>query len=69
MAELVIAGELADHPRVCGENFARALGVQDDYGSPPRVRGKRAALGEALEQGRITPACAGKTHLYGFPAD
>ena len=51
----------ADHPRVCGENALKTRKIYPVFGSPPRVRGKRAALGEALEQGRITPACAGKT--------
>ena len=32
----------ADHPRVCGENIARAEMFAGQGGSPPRVRGKRS---------------------------
>ena len=51
----------SDHPRACGENFARALGVQDDYGSPPRMRGKPHPSLPRGSSPRITPAHAGKT--------
>ena len=49
-----------DHPRVCGEKFARMAGGWGAGGSPPRVRGKVRL--ERLRGGGsgITPACAGK---------
>ena len=52
-----------DHPRVCGNH--RAPRSQDDrrIGSPPRVREPRDRV-EALNcDHRITPACAGTTHI------
>ena len=49
-----------DHPRVCGEKSFFAMEPFTAYGSPPRMRGKAAALCElALDVG-ITPAYAGK---------
>ena len=55
-------GELnEDHPRVCGEN---SLGLSNNfpqYGSPPRMRGKRTAYEKEGSSQRITPAYAGKT--------
>ena len=51
----------ADHPRVCGENMSGTGGALNRYGSPPRVRGKRARCPSARSGARITPACAGKT--------
>ena len=51
----------ADHPRACGENFCSGSQNYRLFGSPPRVRGKRAARsGERAGVG-ITPARAGKT--------
>ena len=50
-----------DHPRVCGENPGKPLAGIEPAGSPPRVRGKHAALLAAHLDCRITPACAGKT--------
>ena len=50
-----------DHPRVCGENSLGRSSRCLPSGSPPRVRGKRAALEGRSERDRITPACAGKT--------
>ena len=51
----------SDHPRACGENIASMLkkGIQD--GSPPRMRGKPAAVLSLVSARRITPAHAGKT--------
>ncbi len=52
-----------DHPRVCGEHrwstMCRAMVV----GSPPRVRGTRLPAVRCRVRRRITPACAGNTHL------
>ena len=57
--------ELADHPRVCGENYVEAgTDVRAD-GSPPRVRGKHYDSNRDSGAVRITPACAGKTKCYG----
>ena len=53
--------EYRDHPRVCGEKFPRPDTAYNDWGSPPRMRGK-ACRGHlfALPKG-ITPAYAGKS--------
>ena len=50
-----------DHPRVCGENVSIPRDIQLIRGSPPRVRGKLVDSFDWIIQGRITPACAGKT--------
>ena len=50
-----------DHPRVCGENDNAGLLIRDAWGSPPRVRGKLEEFAPRIKDGRITPACAGKT--------
>ena len=50
-----------DHPRACGENDMDANFIDDEVGSPPRVRGKLPPRRAYLRQGRITPARAGKT--------
>ena len=52
---------LQDHPRVCGENVTRLKTWQGAIGSPPRVRGKHRLAKFLGYEGRITPACAGKT--------
>ena len=49
-----------DHPRVCGEKSNLSLAARFHPGSPPRVRGKAAALGVGNGFSGITPACAGK---------
>ena len=49
------------HPRVCGENTARAPGLIAASGSPPRVRGKRRRPRRPEPCAGLTPACAGKT--------
>ena len=50
-----------DHPRVCGENIANPRSIHRLGGSPPRVRGKRAAMASWFALIGITPAHAGKT--------
>ena len=35
---------LQDHPRRCGENLRRILGIHGRAGSPPQVRGKRSSI-------------------------
>ena len=50
-----------DHPRVCGEKSKDMQKTIEDYGSPPRVRGKEI-LNDLISSGKgITPACAGKS--------
>ena len=49
------------HPRVCGENSAQGDARCVRWGSPPRVRGKPVEGLADVVQGRLTPACAGKT--------
>ena len=50
-----------DHPRACGENRSVVKPPCFTPGSPPRMRGKRAAAAVRLVGERITPAHAGKT--------
>ena len=52
-----------DHPRVCGEKFPKSSLLVLSLGSPPRVRGKASVLFGWCRNPRITPACAGKSHL------
>ena len=53
------------HPRVCGENL-RPLGPKETFhGSSPRVRGKPGMYTKNPVEGRLIPACAGKTRLRG----
>ena len=49
------------HPRVCGENLGGNPDILYVEGSSPRVRGKLVKLGYASNEGRLIPACAGKT--------
>ena len=49
-----------DHPRVCGEKYARNKSAHNSAGSPPRMRGKDCLKdGRKIQMG-ITPAYAGK---------
>ena len=50
-----------DHPRGCGENVTGFFRFPEHIGSPPRMRGKRLYGSPTWEEGRITPADAGKT--------
>ena len=54
-------GLLEDHPRGCGENQKIAVFGGRHGGSPPRMRGKRAAALVRRAGAGITPADAGKT--------
>ena len=49
-----------DHPRVCGEKYPSMMHSESGNGSPPRVRGEGASLGDVPRAKRITPACAGR---------
>ena len=52
-----------DHPRVCGEKKVADMFDVPVEGSPPRVRGKARHLLHMRLRSRITPACAGKSHV------
>ena len=49
-----------DHPRVCGEKHSRAPAAHNDWGSPPRMRGKGCHCWITPQLVGITPAYAGK---------
>ena len=53
-----------DHPRVCGEKVALLRIKPLTRGSPPRMRGKGYNTLGAIQQGRITPAYAGKRACF-----
>ena len=54
-------GVQGDHPRTCGEKVRKSLGLTQEKGSPPHMRGKEIKdLQEAIKL-RITPAHAGKS--------
>ena len=57
----LLQADTRDHPRGCGENLSTALKAKQTSGSPPRMRGKPAAILSASISLRITPADAGKT--------
>ena len=46
---------------MCGENNRLLHTYTGSRGSSPRVRGKQARVHEPVDQGRLIPACAGKT--------
>ena len=54
-----------DHPRVCGEKLPESTRRTACEGSPPRVRGEDASLGDVPRVQRITPACAGRSNPTG----
>ena len=49
------------HPRVCGENSTLIARLGGDWGSSPRVRGKRSPPRPGWRHRGLIPACAGKT--------
>ena len=53
-----------DHPRVCGEKHTAQRATVPGVGSPPRVRGKGAAVAVIAKEHGITPARAGKRAFY-----
>ena len=55
----IVAGALAVHPRVCGEQRLNLLQSLKDAGSSPRVRGTVETLRERDALRRFIPACAG----------
>ena len=50
-----------DHPRVCGEKLNSTACFRLESGSPPRMRGKASFHADPHDEGRITPAYAGKS--------
>ena len=52
-----------DHPRMRGEKFTCDSSDSSSGGSPPHARGKVEYSKEQIVNGRITPACAGKSAL------
>ena len=52
---------LGAHPRVGGENLARAVSVVRPGGSSPRGRGKQINIIVCINSTRLIPAWAGKT--------
>ena len=53
-----------DHPRPCGEKCFFSGGSDSDIGSPPPMRGKVDKRRGQRAYGGITPAHAGKRHLW-----
>ena len=51
-----------DHPRVCGEHIIKRAGVNDKWGSSPRMRGAHGMRGKSTKAHGIIPAYAGE-HL------
>ena len=50
-----------DHPRVCGEKVRGYVKIWNEWGSPPRMRGKDVKFTFDAGKLRITPAYAGKS--------
>ena len=50
-----------DHPRVCGEKGRGYIKIWNEWGSPPRVRGKDTNDANTGATVGITPAYAGKS--------
>ena len=57
------ADEAEDHPRLCGNDFARVTTFRHGSGSPPLVRERPVSNRKGPCPIRITPACAGTTTL------
>ena len=57
------AHQIADHPRMRGEDYALTDPTTAATGSPPHARGRRGVRDLEGDRPRITPACAGKTRL------
>ena len=49
---------------MCGEKMDKWRATISSMGSPPRVRGEGRDILLAVVQGRITPACAGRSIRY-----
>ena len=55
-----------DHPRACGEQSFASCVMDDNIGSPPRVRGTVMCNKYIASNHRITPACAGNSFFSFF---
>ena len=53
-----------DHPRVCGKDGKNFWNLDTGEGSPPRMRERPRKNAWFACDGRITPAYAGKTHVF-----
>ena len=63
-AKFLLSGKNSeDHPRVCGKDKLRKGVIDMTAGSPPRVREGLSTPKTYYKNGRITPACAGRTYL------
>ena len=51
-----------DHPRIGGEKFGAYAKIWNEWGSPPRGRGKDKLVRYMDDVTRITPAWAGKSY-------
>ena len=61
--------KVRDHPRVRGEKLEDVKQMTEAGGSPPRARGEVKYDVKVGEEGRITPACAGRSRSgSGSPA-
>ena len=56
-------GMRKDHPRLCGEKSIEGQRRVCKEGSPPPMRGKVKKEIKKIQEQRITPAYAGKSHL------
>ena len=55
---------MRDHPRLCGEKCTKYKLMICTIGSPPPMRGKGCPRLDTCDTGRITPAYAGKSHIF-----
>ena len=53
-----------DHPRLCGEKLTPLKIYGINWGSPPPMRGKENVNDVSVASGGITPAYAGKSHIF-----
>ena len=65
----VPAGNVGDHPRLCGEKFQKNRRSPCYKGSPPPMRGKGLLNWRKRKMKRITPAYAGKSRAVYSPSD
>ena len=56
-----LESHMQDHPRMRGEDTDYLREVEKSRGSPPHARGRPMDNHFSDAEGRITPACAGKT--------
>ena len=62
--ESAILQDCGDHPRSCGKDFITMAEAMADRGSPPLVRERLRRISILSCRVGITPARAGKTHLW-----